>query len=427
MRVGRLARIALASVLTGGLLPAARAADEALLAPDDSVVVVRNNDIVLIGAGGKGARQLTTSPDRELGIAACPDGSAVVFEAFDTQRNEFAVYVVGTDGINPRRVVPVGHSPSWSPDGGRLLYTANVRGGYDVFMCNRNGGNTQRLTDTPGSELYPVWSPDGTRIAYLRDRTDGSQRSVLVVLRDALGKETELATLVGVQATRLAWSPGTDLLLSGRVTETNGTRDLLYQIKAEPSKAKALTEGLDSQSCGSWLSGGRGLLFNAVSRSTARPVVQPLGGASRNVPGTEAGDSEPCILPGPSTRAPQVFVSSRRSFYLPVAELVGDEVFLPLGELAKQLGWQIAPEGDLLKLTRGDTTLTLNPTDGTLTAGETKTTLTPAPKMVAGALMAPARALAGPLAANCEWDGQARVLRLSNKEVPNAPTGRPQG
>lgn len=427
MRVGRLARFLLASALAGAWAPALRAADESLLAPDDLVVFVRNNDLFVVGGSGKGVRQLTSTSDREIGASGCPDGASVVYEAFDSQRNEFAIFVLPIEGGIARKVVPVGHAPAWSPDGGRLLYTANVRGGYDVFMCNRNGGGVQRLTDTPGSEMYPVWSPDGTHVAYVRDRQDGQQRSQLVVLRDAMGKETELATLVAMQVTKMNWSPGPNLIVSGRTTDTPA-RDALYEIKPEPGKPRQLTQGLDNELWGSWLPRGNGLLATQVSRSTARPILRTTEASGKPLPGTEAGDADPCVVPGPSSRAPQIYVNTRRSFYLPTARLAGDDVLLPLGELAKQLGWQVVPDGANLKLTQGDTSLALNPADGTLTAGETKTTLTPTPTMVAGALMVPARTMATALAARCEWDGQARVLRLSSrKEEPHAPTGRPQG
>jgi len=426
MRFGRLATFLVIAAAAGALSPALRAADEPLISPDDLLVFVRNNDLYTVSGDGKGLRQLTTTPDRELGVTASPDGSTVCYEAFDTQRNEFAIYTLPIEGGVPLKVLAVGHSPSWSPDGGRLLYTANVRGGYDVFMSNRLGGAVQRLTDTPGSEMYPVWSPDGTRIAYLRDLQDGQQRSQSVLLRDAMGKETELTTLVGLQVTKMTWSPGPDLIISARSTGTT-THDALYALKPEAGKPRQLTQGLDNEVCGSWLPRGGGLLATQVNRTASRPILRLLDGATKPLPGTEAGDSDPCLVPGRGSRAPQVYVGGRRSFYLPTGQLVDNDVLLPLGELAKQLGWALAPEGEKLKLSKGAVSLMLNPADGALTAGETTTALSPAPRMVGGALMAPARALAGALEARCEWDEQARVLRLTRKEEPNAPTGRPQG
>lgn len=397
------------------------------VAPDDTVVFVRNNDLYAVSGDGKGLRQLTTTPDRELGLAPAPDGSAVAYEAFDTQRNEFAVYVLPIEGGVARRVLPVGHSPSWSPDGGRLLYTINVRGGYDVFLCHRDGTAPQRLTDTPGSELYPVWAPDGTRIAYLRDLQDGQQRSQALVVRDALGAETVITTLVGQQVTKMAWAPGANLLISSRTTDAS-TRDALHEVKPEAgSKPRQLTEGLDNELCGSWLPSGLGLLATQVGRNVSRPILRLLAGGARPLPGLDTGDADPCLVPGPGSRAPQVYVGGRRSFYLPTAQVAEDDVLLPLGELARQLGWQVTAEGADLKLAKGQLTRLLTTADGSLRVGETVLRLSPAPRLLAGALLVPARALAEALEARCEWNPQARVLRLTAKEVPNAPSGRPQG
>ncbi len=87
----------------------------------------------------------------------------------------------------------------WSPDGQKLLFEAQQRGGgNDIFVMNPDGTKLQQLTFHPADDLQPVWSPDGQQIAFisLRDgnkeiytiRVDGTHLSRLT---NTAGDETE--------------------------------------------------------------------------------------------------------------------------------------------------------------------------------------------------------------------------------------------
>jgi TolB protein len=104
------------------------------------------------------------------------------------------------DGASRIHVVPIGggaphlvtkHGPSywhgWSPDGKRLAYVASRRGSdLDIYTCCVEGGEEQRLTDTPGLDDGPDYSPDGRYIYFnslrsgnmkiWRMRADGSEQ-----------------------------------------------------------------------------------------------------------------------------------------------------------------------------------------------------------------------------------------------------------
>ncbi len=91
-------------------------------------------------------------------------------------------------------------TPSWSPDGERLVVVADRSGerdrrrGYgDVWVMSASGGRLQRLTRGVGGAALPNFSPDGSRVAFigtlhLDDQTERDSR-LLVVAADGSGSD----------------------------------------------------------------------------------------------------------------------------------------------------------------------------------------------------------------------------------------------
>ncbi|MCE7936318.1 hypothetical protein DYH10_00785 [Candidatus Saccharibacteria bacterium CPR2] len=60
-------------------------------------------------------------------------------------------------------------SPSFSPDGNKIVWASNVAGTFDIWVKDLTTGETTNLTDAldnGGNERWPVFSPDGTKIVY---------------------------------------------------------------------------------------------------------------------------------------------------------------------------------------------------------------------------------------------------------------------
>jgi hypothetical protein len=62
------------------------------------------------------------------------------------------------------------YSPTWSPDGTRIAFSALSAGVSDLFMVDLASGAVRRLTDDAYADLQPAWSPDGKVIAFTTDR-----------------------------------------------------------------------------------------------------------------------------------------------------------------------------------------------------------------------------------------------------------------
>lgn len=94
-------------------------------------------------------------------------------------------------------------SPSFSPDGASVVYSADVEGTPHLFVSTLDGDSERQLTNGEAGEAQPSWSPDGKRIAFTSVRKSG------IWLIDVSGGEPLRLTTFG---SRPSWSPdGTEI------------------------------------------------------------------------------------------------------------------------------------------------------------------------------------------------------------------------
>jgi hypothetical protein len=104
-------------------------------------------------------------------------GETDVLVVHDLERDK----VIGSDKF--RDLVSIS-SPSWSPDGSALVFSAtSVAGRADLYLFDRSGQSLDRLTNDWYRDSDPEWSPDGRWIVFASDRThygsDGGQNLFL--------------------------------------------------------------------------------------------------------------------------------------------------------------------------------------------------------------------------------------------------------
>ncbi|MCW8996867.1 MAG: DUF5050 domain-containing protein, partial [Psychromonas sp.] len=116
---------------------------------------------------GTGLTRLTTASNvMDSEPAWSPDGTQISFTRLTQNFAREELWLMNSDGSNQRYIGVQGFAAKWSSDGTRFIYSSKSSGNYEIYTCNTDGSNIQRLTNTALDKTFPVYSPDGTKIAY---------------------------------------------------------------------------------------------------------------------------------------------------------------------------------------------------------------------------------------------------------------------
>jgi len=80
------------------------------------------------------------------------------------------------DGSEQKQITFSGldYSPSWSPDGDKIVFYSERINPSQIFIINKDGSGLKQITNTTGIDdvnRYPTWFPDGKKIIYTGKRS----------------------------------------------------------------------------------------------------------------------------------------------------------------------------------------------------------------------------------------------------------------
>ena len=156
-----------------------------------------------------------------------PDGKRVIYSfAENSLQDLFSVNSQAKDRKQLTKNSGMNYWPSFAPDSKLILFGSTRDGNYEIYTMNADGQDVHRLTDSPFQDLRPRFSPDGNRIAFTSNR-DGNFE---VYLMDADGSSLKRVTNHPERDDYPTWHPsGKQLVI---VSEREGRHDL-YLVSVE--------------------------------------------------------------------------------------------------------------------------------------------------------------------------------------------------
>ena len=161
------------------------------------------SEIYVMDADGGNPQNLTNNSDDDFHPAWSPDGKRIAFTSYKDGHfiGEFEItseiYLMDADGGNQQKLTENrknDFSPSWSPDGKRIVFESDRKGdfiNFEIYVMDADGGNQQRLTENRVDDWSPSWSSDGKRIAF---SSDGDNKQADIYVMDADGGNQQKIT-----------------------------------------------------------------------------------------------------------------------------------------------------------------------------------------------------------------------------------------
>lgn len=162
----------------------------------------------------------------------------VTVEGLGAQRR-YSLWLADADAQRPQRLLKSPEplmSPSWSPDGEKIVYASLEAGGKQrIFVQEWRSSRRQEIKTTkPGLYGAPAWSPDGKLLA-LQIAHNGNSEIYIYNLSEKRLKRLTRHLALDVEP---AWTPDGKSII---FTSDRGRRPQLYKISANGGRAQRLT------------------------------------------------------------------------------------------------------------------------------------------------------------------------------------------
>lgn len=165
-------------------------------------------------------------------------------------------------GVTLRLVIPslsMDYAPTWSRDGGRLLFFSWREGVRDLWLVSSAGGEPVRVESGLGNDQFATWSPDGAMIAYTTQAPINQEILLLPV-----GGTPRTLVAHPAEDYHPSWSP--DARWIAFTSNRLGTPDVWVTGTAEGDTARLLIGSPAIDGYASWSPAGDRILFQS-SRS----------------------------------------------------------------------------------------------------------------------------------------------------------------
>jgi TolB protein len=148
----------------------------------------------------------------------------------------------------------------------KIAFVSTGSGNKEIYVCDFDGGNPERVTNHKAITLFPAWSSDGKWIAY----TSYARRKPEIYVKSFRGGVGHIISNKGLNITP-AWVPG-KFMLSATLS-FDGDQDI-YLLTGKGEKVKRLTKDWGIDTSPTWSPDGSKMAF--VSDRSRTPQIYIL-------------------------------------------------------------------------------------------------------------------------------------------------------
>jgi TolB protein len=224
----------------------------------------RKKEIYIMDFDGQNVRQLTRDGNLALSPSWAPDGKRIVFTSYKPAvRGGFVnpnLYMVDLVS-NVRTVISAAKGlntgGAFHPKLNRLAYTFSNAGRPEIFVLDLDAKTRQPITNTQFFSVEPAWSPSGEQISFSSSQTGRPH----IYVANANGTSARRLTFAGQYNSSPNWSPkGDRLAFSGQENRANNFN--IFLIDPSGSNLARLTDGSQSSENPVFSPDGRFIAFS---------------------------------------------------------------------------------------------------------------------------------------------------------------------
>lgn len=225
----------------------------------------KKKDIYIMDFDGENVKPLTRDGNFALSPSWAPDGNRIVFTSYKPAvKGGFAnpnLYMYNV-ASNKRELITaargINSGAVFHPTKNQIAYTYSNNGKPEIFMLDLAAKTRVAITQTMFFSIEPAWSPDGRRLAYSSSKT--GRPHIYVSNED--GSAAKQLTFAGVYNSSPRWSPkGDKIVFSGQENLKNNFN--IFMIDPGGSNLVRLTDGVKSSENPAFSPDGRHIAYSS--------------------------------------------------------------------------------------------------------------------------------------------------------------------